>query len=160
MHALFAWCYGGHQVILCGSFDGWIQHPMILVEGSSKIFQTICDVPPGLHQFRFFVDGVWRVDDHVLHSTDEYGTINNIILVEAGEEIMSIDNTGTGQHAASSSGSVHCEPMLPVVHDEIDVSRRRLCMHLSTYKTYELIPNSGYCIRCYIACGGGLPSYA
>ncbi|KAA8540594.1 hypothetical protein F0562_024487 [Nyssa sinensis] len=139
VHTLFAWGYGGSQVFLCGSFTGWIVcRRMNLVEGSSIIFQTICDLPPGYHQYKFLVDGVWRFDDQQLVVQDELGTITNITLV-AGLELLS----PTLPHLASSSGGAHLEPVLQRSDNEIDVSRRHLSMHLLSHKTYELIPNSG-----------------
>ncbi|XP_068645802.1 sucrose nonfermenting 4-like protein isoform X2 [Aristolochia californica] len=47
----FAWPYGGRQVFLSGSFDRWTERiPMTLVENSSTVFQTICNLAPGYHQ--------------------------------------------------------------------------------------------------------------
>ncbi|CAK9159891.1 unnamed protein product, partial [Ilex paraguariensis] len=128
VHTLFEWRYGGHQVSLCGSFSGWTEIPMILLEGSSMVFQIICDLPLGYHQYRFLVDGVWRFNDSDQGCCiqDEYGTINNIILVKS-----------------SSSNGPLPEPVPRPSDNEIDVSRHRLFRHLSSYTTYELIPNSG-----------------
>ncbi|XP_059643248.1 sucrose nonfermenting 4-like protein isoform X2 [Cornus florida] len=101
---------------------------MILVEGSSMIFQAIQDLPPGYHQYKFLVDGVWRFDGQQICVPDEYGRINNVVLVN---------------ELASSSSSIHPELVLPWSDNMIDVSRHHLSLHLSSYKTFELIPNSG-----------------
>ncbi|KAK3042460.1 hypothetical protein RJ639_000184, partial [Escallonia herrerae] len=153
VHTLFTWRYGGREVLLCSSFDGWTEQvPMILGEGSTTVFQAICDLPPGYHQYKFLVDGVWRVDDQQLCVQDQYG-INNLVLVKEPEIIslpllidafqpcMDVD-VGIMQLEASSSGGLSNGPMLPLLANEIEVSRHRLSMHLSFYKTYELIPNS------------------
>ncbi|THF99160.1 hypothetical protein TEA_010611 [Camellia sinensis var. sinensis] len=110
---------------------------MTLVEGSSLIFQLICDLPPGCYQYKFWVDGVWRFNDQQLYVQDEYESINNVILVK--EIIMEIDNSGNPHNEASSSRGRHHEPEI----SDIDISRRHLCMYLSSQKIYELIPNSG-----------------
>ncbi|KAM7528720.1 hypothetical protein LguiB_032130 [Lonicera macranthoides] len=44
---------------------------MILAEGSSSIFQTIRDLPPGYYQYKFFVDGVWGFDERRACAQDE-----------------------------------------------------------------------------------------
>lgn len=38
-------------------------------------------------QYKFFVDGKWRVDEQQICAQDEYGTINNIILVNGAENV-------------------------------------------------------------------------
>ncbi|PSR95981.1 Sucrose nonfermenting 4-like protein [Actinidia chinensis var. chinensis] len=156
VHSVFTWPYGGRDVFLCFSFSGrTVQTRMSLMEGSSSIFQLICDLPPGSHQYKFLVDGVWRFDDQLLYDQDEYGGINNVILVKEPSPIpsslhgsaftptMDIDNDRNLQDEASSSGTGHHEPELQLLDSDVDISRRRLCMHLSNHKIYELIPNSG-----------------
>ncbi|GFZ11901.1 hypothetical protein Acr_23g0002860 [Actinidia rufa] len=108
-----------------------------------------------LMQYKFLVDGVWRIDDQLLYGQDEYGGINNIILVNEPSPIpssshgpaftptMDIDSDRNLQDEASSSGTGHHEPELQLLDSDVDISRRRLCMHLSSHKIYELIPNSG-----------------
>lgn len=44
-------------------------------------FQVVFDLPPGLYQYRFLVDGVWRCDDTKPIVRDEYGLISNEMLV-------------------------------------------------------------------------------
>ncbi|KAF5962096.1 hypothetical protein HYC85_003305 [Camellia sinensis] len=138
VYTVFQWPYGGREVFLCFSCTGWTDRTrMTLVEGSSLIFQLICDLPPGCYQYKFWVDGVWRFNDQQLYVQDEYESINNVILVK--EIIMEIDNSGNPHNEASSSVGRHHEPEI----SDIDISRRHLCMYLSSQKIYELIPNSG-----------------
>ncbi|PWA68623.1 CBS domain, Immunoglobulin E-set [Artemisia annua] len=129
---------------------------MVTVEGSSTTFMTICDLPPGLHKFKFLVDGIWRVDELQPIANDEYG-VNNFIVVEQpvvipetlfvddGLPVMDIDGFDERNlHAdgASTSGSVPNEPVVEVTDDDIGITRNRLFKHLSSYKAYELIPDS------------------
>ncbi|CAM0904816.1 unnamed protein product [Alopecurus aequalis] len=44
-------------------------------------FQVVFDLPPGVYQYRFLVDGVWRCDDTKPIVRDEYGMISNEVLV-------------------------------------------------------------------------------
>ncbi|KAK3142732.1 hypothetical protein QOZ80_4BG0350620 [Eleusine coracana subsp. coracana] len=75
----FSWPYGGRQASLCGSFTGWRDCPMALV---GTEFQVVFDLPPGVYQYRFLVDGVWRCDDTKPCVHDAYGLISNEVLVE------------------------------------------------------------------------------
>ncbi|XP_043706337.1 sucrose nonfermenting 4-like protein [Telopea speciosissima] len=153
----FAWPYGGRQVFLSGSFTRWTEHlPMTPVEGSSMVFQAICNLAPGYHQYKFLVDGVWRLDENQPYVTDEYGMVNNIILVKELELApsilrsepfpsksgMDVDN-GNFQQLASLSGGIQREPVLQISESDIDVSRRRLSILLSRCTAYELLPDSG-----------------
>ncbi|KAI3455197.1 hypothetical protein Pfo_011860 [Paulownia fortunei] len=152
----FTWRYGGHQVFLSGSFNGWSERiPMVLVEGSETIFQRIIDLPPGCYQYKFLVDGTWRVDQQQICDPDEYGIINNIVLV-SGTEFISPDfnaeafqpstsrvNASLMPSVGSSSGGPFNEPFLQFSEGEMDVFRQVLSMHLLSSTTYELIPISG-----------------
>ncbi|KAF8390768.1 hypothetical protein HHK36_025296 [Tetracentron sinense] len=153
----FVWPYGGYQVFLSGSFTMWTERsPMTLVEGSSMVFQAICNLAPGYHQYKFLVDGVWRIDEQHPYVADEYGGMNNIIIVKEPEIVPSILRSeastpkssmymGNGffQQPASLSDGMDQEPVLHISDGNIDVSRRQLSILLSRYTTYELFPESG-----------------
>ncbi|KAI7730182.1 hypothetical protein M8C21_022735 [Ambrosia artemisiifolia] len=157
VHTQFVWSHGGNQVFLCGDFTGRVKYQqMVPVEGSNSTFMTICDLPPGLHKYKFLVDGVWRVDQQQLFKEDEYG-VNNIILVKPPEimtqqlvvddglPVMDIDGLDDHHHAdsASTSSNIPHQTFLPLRADDIETTRNRLSQHLSSYPVYELIPDSG-----------------
>ncbi|KAL7099525.1 hypothetical protein ACP275_09G089400 [Erythranthe tilingii] len=148
----FTWRYGGNQVFLSGSFNGWSERiAMVLVEGSGTIFQRIIDLPPGCYQYKFLVDGTWRVDQHQICDQE-----NNIVLVTETEFLSTeFSNAEAVQpstsrvlpwiipYVGSSSGGSHNEPLLRTSDGEMDVFRRVLSMHLLSTTIYELIPISG-----------------
>ncbi|KAJ8645988.1 hypothetical protein MRB53_007736 [Persea americana] len=153
----FSWPHGGRRVFLSGSFNRWSEHlPMSLVEGSSTVFQRICDLPPGFYKYKFLVDGIWRHDRQQHHVTEENGTVNNHILVEELELFTSVlrprtsipgpNNNlvnGVFQHLPSSSSGTHQEPMMRISDADINISRQRFSILLSRYTAYELLPDSG-----------------
>ncbi|KAI3773531.1 hypothetical protein L1987_48061 [Smallanthus sonchifolius] len=153
VHTHFVWSQGGNQVFLCVDFTAWIKyHQMVTVEGSSTTFMAICDLPPGLHKFKFLVDGVWRIDEKQPIVEDEYG-VNNVVVVEQSQifsvndvlPVMDIDGYDHRNHAdgASTSGSVPNEIEVEITGDDIETTTRRLFKHFSSCKAYDLIPDSG-----------------
>lgn len=98
----FVWPHGGRRVFLVGSFTRWDDRlPMSPVEGCPSVFQAICSLPPGLHQYKFIVDGVWRHDDQSPFMMDALGGINNYLHVRAPDlvptpQIMEMPSLGAG----------------------------------------------------------------
>ncbi|KAK1282743.1 Sucrose nonfermenting 4-like protein [Acorus calamus] len=152
----FAWPHGGRHVFLCGSFSGWTEHSqMMLVEGSSTVFQTTCNLLPGFHQHRFLVDGVWRCDETQPYMHDEYGNVNNFIIVAppasssplvphpAHPRIIVPHLNGGLLPANAVPSPVHREPVARFSDAELDGSRNSICAFLTRYTAYDLLPYSG-----------------
>ncbi|KAL8117487.1 sucrose nonfermenting 4-like protein isoform X2 [Apium graveolens] len=149
----FLWCYGGTQVFLYHSFSGE-RVAMSLIEGSSTVFSAFLDLPPGRHQFKFLVDNVWRIDDRLSCCQDDtYGTISNFILVtEQGLITPTIESFTPSMVianeipqpmlAASTSGDVQQGPVLSLPVLDMYATRLHLSMHMSSYTTYDLLPES------------------
>ncbi|KAF7123707.1 hypothetical protein RHSIM_Rhsim12G0182200 [Rhododendron simsii] len=135
-------------------FDRWTELiPMTMTEGSCLVFRVIWDLPLGRHQYKFLVDDAWRYDDQQPFAQDDYGSINNYILVEEQQLLSSslhtpaftrnMDIDRNPQDEPSSSGGGHHDRVLQLLDSDVDISRRHLCMHLASHKIDELIPNSG-----------------
>ncbi|XP_058209242.1 sucrose nonfermenting 4-like protein isoform X1 [Rhododendron vialii] len=152
----FVWPYGGRSVHLCGSFTGWSGHyPMTPVEGCPTVFQTICNLPPGYHQYKFIVDGEWRHDAHLPIVSGNYGEVHTVFVGgEAGcvppiliPEIqpgsnMDVDNEAFQRVVKVSDGALH-EVLSRLPETDLEVSCHRIAVFLSTRKAYELLPESG-----------------
>ncbi|KAF5203048.1 5'-AMP-activated protein kinase subunit gamma [Thalictrum thalictroides] len=153
----FSWPYGGRQVFLCGSFTGWIDHVLMTpIESSNMVFQAICNLSPGYHQYKFLVDGIWHVDEQQQCVTDEQGTVTNVIFVQELERVspivqseasssrssMEVDN-GIFEQPALFSGAMGSELAFQIPEDGIDFCRRQFSVLLSRYTAYELLPVSG-----------------
>ncbi|CAN1232933.1 Sucrose nonfermenting 4-like protein [Linum perenne] len=77
----FVWPYGGRNVFLSGTFTGWTDRiPMSPMEGCPTVFQVICNLTPGYHQYKFIVDGEWRHDEHQPFVSGSYGVMNTVFL--------------------------------------------------------------------------------
>lgn len=83
---VFTWSFGGENVFLVGSFNGWVERiPMkrngneftlIHVFNSNLIKQAL---ERGVHQYKFIVDNEWRFAPDQSTTSDNSGNINNLI---------------------------------------------------------------------------------
>ncbi|KAL1803790.1 hypothetical protein ACET3Z_032437 [Daucus carota] len=152
----FVWRYGGRSVYLSGSFTGWTKHfQMTPVEGCPTVFQTICSLPPGFHQYKFIVDGEWRHDEHQAFVNGNFGTVNTILVSRESNYIatnqsphipygssMEVDNDTFQRVVRVSDGTMH-EAVPRISEADLEVSRHRISVFLSTHTAYELLPDSG-----------------
>lgn len=76
---VITWTGGGKDVYVTGSFNGWKEK--IPLTKSEKDFTVIQNLPPGIHQYKFIVDGKWRHATDLPVATDVAGNINNCIEV-------------------------------------------------------------------------------
>ncbi|CAL9177347.1 sucrose nonfermenting 4-like protein [Musa acuminata AAA Group] len=144
----FVWPYGGRTVSLIGSFTGWTdRYPMFPVEGCPNIFQAVYSLTPGIHQYKFFVDGEWRHDDQQPHVVGNYGIVNTLILPQESNPIL----TALGLEKPSNRINMdvdnwnfrHVETTLRVPEADIGRFRDHIFELLSTRTAYELLPDSG-----------------
>lgn len=152
----FVWPYGGRSVYLCGSFTGWSGHySMTPVEGCPTVFQTVCGLHLGYHQYKFIVDGEWRHDEHQPFESGHYGTVNTIFLSRESVSVpeilgpqmhsgsnMEVDNEAFHRVVRVSDGSLP-DSMPKVPEADLEVSRHRISSFLSACTAYELLPESG-----------------
>ncbi|XP_020245891.1 sucrose nonfermenting 4-like protein [Asparagus officinalis] len=150
----FQWRYGGRQVFLCGSFSSWLEHyPMAVVEGSPSVFQTICDLQLGFHQYRFLVDGVWRCDEQQYIIPADHGMVNNVIFVEEPNILSPVphyDPYVSGTMHVNDGLPLHLAPqnymppgsLIPIPDAEIQTSRRGISNILSNQTIYDILPVS------------------
>ena len=50
------------SVQLVGDFTKWTEHPVDLKRGKDGKWYTALGMKPGVHRYRFLVDGEWRDD--------------------------------------------------------------------------------------------------
>lgn len=106
---------------------------MALVERSPPVFETTCNLPPGIHQYRFLVDGVWRIDEQQPCISDEYGMVNNAIL---------IDEPNVSSSMASPSNHHPPEQVAWISDADLGVSRLWVSRLLSSRTIYDILPMS------------------
>ncbi|XP_042457550.1 sucrose nonfermenting 4-like protein isoform X2 [Zingiber officinale] len=153
----FVWPYGGRRVFVTGSFTGWSEHvPMSPVEGCPTVFQVICRLSPGLHQYKFYVDGEWRHDEHQPFVTGNYGLVNTIYILPEANPLAALPSPGTpnvrmGMDVDNETFQ-HDEALLEgtiqggsakISEEDIKTSRVRISLFLSSHTAYDLLPDSG-----------------
>ncbi|XP_020240983.1 sucrose nonfermenting 4-like protein [Asparagus officinalis] len=153
----FVWPYGGRRVFVSGTFTRWSE-PVLMspVEGCPNVFQAICGVTPGFHQYKFYVDGEWRHDERQPHVTGNYGIVNTLLLTreldpvppslgtDTHENRMNMDvENDVFQCAVALSGGATQEATMAISEADVEISCHRISEFLSTYTAYELLPDSG-----------------
>ncbi|KAJ8766747.1 hypothetical protein K2173_007814 [Erythroxylum novogranatense] len=148
----FVWPHGGRSVFLSGSFNRWSEIvPMSPVEGCPRVFQAIRWITPGYHQYKFLVDGEWRYDEHQPCAPSEYGVVNTVYFTmetncnPAGnpDMPMELDNEAFRRLQVSVSDGAFTGIMPSLPESDLQVSRQRISVFLSTHTAYELLPKSG-----------------
>ncbi|XP_068340617.1 sucrose nonfermenting 4-like protein [Pyrus communis] len=141
----FVWPYGGRSVFLSGSFTRWLEHiPMAPVEGCPTVFQVVWNLTPGYHQYKFFVDGQWRHDEHQPFVNANGGVVNTIFL--AGEDMVPTSFSPETSGGSSMDLDVvprYVEAVPRFSQADLDISRHRISIFLSRHTAYELLPESG-----------------
>ncbi|CAL5017221.1 unnamed protein product [Urochloa decumbens] len=138
----FSWPYGGLSAAFCGNFTGWTEYPMTLVGNE---FHVVFDLPPGVYQYRFLVDGVWRCDDTKPFVRDEYGLISNEVLVENNAQPVvqpEPSTSGINMDDGTISTTMPPEPSLQNPGMQIAVFRHGISGILLHNTIYDVVPLS------------------
>lgn len=79
----FEWPYGGSEVFVSGTFDDWKK--TVKLDKTSKGFSKAVTLPKETAVYKFYVDGVWKVDDGVPTERDAQGNLNNVLIFAEGD---------------------------------------------------------------------------
>lgn len=81
----FQWRGGGVSIKLAGSFNEWTEYiPLICDSPGSSFPKVILELPEGIHQYKFIVDGEWQYDpDAPLLVESLSGYKNNYVNVKS-----------------------------------------------------------------------------
>ncbi|XP_038705004.1 sucrose nonfermenting 4-like protein [Tripterygium wilfordii] len=141
----FVWAYGGRSVYLSGTFTRWSDHiHMSPMEGCPTVFQVICNLAPGYHQFKFIVDGEWRHDELQPFVSGTNGIVNTVFLARESDMIPTIVPQAPGISNMELDDAFLRPDTIPRISDaDLKVSRQRISVFLSGQTAYELMPESG-----------------
>lgn len=142
----FVWPYGGRRVYLIGSFTRWTDRiPMSPMEGAPTVFHVLWNLPQGYHQYKFIIDGEWRHDEHQPFVRGNGGAVNTIFLAREPDSLPDQygPQTPDGAIMEVDDSSPHMEGISRISEADLEVSRHRISVFLSTHTAYELLPESG-----------------
>jgi len=86
---VFTWTGGGKDVYITGTFNNWKEK--IPLNMSEKDFTIIQNLPPGVYQYKFVVDGKWVHAQDQSISTDMKGNVNNFVEIKPRDHTDDID---------------------------------------------------------------------
>ncbi|OQR84984.1 6-phosphofructo-2-kinase/fructose-2,6-biphosphatase [Achlya hypogyna] len=86
--ALFRWPQPCGNVQLAGSFNNW-GDKIDMEKGDDGTFSIVLELPVGLHTFKYFVDDVsWKYNPESAFAPDEFGNLNNFIMIVAKDQVQ------------------------------------------------------------------------
>ncbi|VIO89944.1 Uncharacterized protein BM_BM4434 [Brugia malayi] len=86
---------------------------------STQDFSTIINLNPGKHEYKFFIDGKWVVDENAAKTDNKFGSQNNVIAIdEADFEVFdALDRDLASSNAGEAMRKVNMTGAPPSSHD-------------------------------------------
>ena len=73
----------GKTVFLAGSFNNWQMTTRMTYKAEKKLYSCRVFLEPGDYQYKFVVDGEWRLDgSNPCFAPNGFGELNSVIRVE------------------------------------------------------------------------------
>ncbi|KAI0510383.1 hypothetical protein KFK09_010984 [Dendrobium nobile] len=144
----FVWRYGGSRVMVTGTFTRWTDHvPMSPVEGCPTLFQATCLLAPGMNEYKFYVDGEWRHDEHEPSVSGSYGIVNIVFVTREPDSLTAPLSPGTPGSGINMEVDLetfqHMGTRPGILESDIETSRHCISSYLSSHTAYSLLPDSG-----------------
>jgi 1,4-alpha-glucan branching enzyme len=78
-------CEGAEQVYVCGDFNQWHRTSLRMIGNpDAGLWEKRLPLPPGRHEYKFFVDGKWLHDPDAPENVPNiYGSLNSVLEVSA-----------------------------------------------------------------------------
>lgn len=74
---------GATSVALVGDFTNWQEKPIAMKPVGTGVWKATVTLAPGIHHYRFLVDGEWRDDPEcTLRVPNPFGTTNAVREVD------------------------------------------------------------------------------
>ena len=71
------------EVYLAGDFNRWDPKEKQMLKAQDGSFRIKFTIPPGEHQYKYVVDGIWFNDPDVVQQViNSFGTVNSYFRVE------------------------------------------------------------------------------
>lgn len=94
----FEWKEGGNNVHFCASFlEDWNRKEPMKLNKETNNYEVTLNVPKGVHQFKFIVNGQWVCSKNYKIINDKDNNINNEIEINNDNNTKNISNTNNIQ---------------------------------------------------------------
>lgn len=76
-------------VAVCGDFNSWTREANPMKKDSTGIFRTVISMKPGIYQYKFYIDGEWKLDEANPGVTENYNNSskNSVFTLTENNEI-------------------------------------------------------------------------
>ncbi|GER33134.1 5'-AMP-activated protein kinase subunit gamma, partial [Striga asiatica] len=101
-----------------------------------------------MDKYKFMVDGEWRHDERQPFISSNIGTVNTILLTREPDYVppvlgSSMDVDDAFQRMVRESDGRSPEAFPTLSETDLEISRHRVAVFMSTHMAYELLPESG-----------------
>lgn len=104
----------GSEVYLVGTFNDWKPGAHPLREVQAGDFSRHFSLPDGVHEYKYRIDGEWRIDPIRPWTLNPFGAANNIIDIKDGREVTRTQ-LGSGRIKARLEDDVYLRPHLDAI---------------------------------------------
>ena len=72
----------GKNIVVAGAFNNWNPTKMTLTDKGDGLYTVTVHLPPGSHEYKFVVNGVWQIDSQNPEMVqNDFGSMNSIIML-------------------------------------------------------------------------------
>lgn len=104
---------GAGSVTLAGTFNGWNADDFPLTADGQGNWVIVKELGPGMHEYKFVVDGNWLADpENPDTQSDPYGGVNSVVTVDDNGQLIATESgaepaeSGTGTSSSALNAKV------------------------------------------------------
>lgn len=73
----------GKVVAVAGSFNEWLPDKQLIDKNGDGIYTGTMMLAPGVYEYKFVVNGDWKIDEHNPNFTpNDIGSLNSMLVLE------------------------------------------------------------------------------
>ncbi len=73
----------GMVVAVAGSFNEWLPDKQLIDKNGDGIYTGTMMLAPGVYEYKFVVNGEWKIDEHNPNFTpNDIGSLNSVLVLE------------------------------------------------------------------------------
>ena len=73
----------GMVVAVAGSFNEWLPDKQLIDKNSDGIYTGTMMLAPGVYEYKFVINGDWKIDEHNPNfAPNDIGSLNSVLVLE------------------------------------------------------------------------------